>query len=431
MCYSVYERYFMLDSLHSVPAPPLFEAHCRDAVQNLRGALTALYQAVDADPTLPREVARQFQLDKSLTWKVARVINAKDSFEAIGHIPGASGLQILIRAMADAGADDEAVERVRGAIQAFDAMVEVHTGDRASLELMLDSMGRSPSQRLERSRKLAFKGNSGIWGVQARVRLTCHILAPNPAMPHLLQSGLIGGMLDFRRLRPEQHWPLFRIHHYHDDGTPWEQLGNTTSSATTDGTAEPIGETQPGQPHGLIRAFCSGDMSTIMPVRDEQGTTYLQHGGRVGKTGEVSCVIGQIDRVGVPRYRDEHNTVGELYSTITAPIETLLVDLLVHRSVAETIEPSVSLIGRPTGELDMSPLARTKTALPMSERLSSIGSGPPALASPLMPRYEELVALAFEQGGWDLREFVGLRLVMKHPPMPSSVVVRFDLPESS
>jgi hypothetical protein len=120
---------------------PKFDDHCRRSVHGLRGALLELYRAVGADPTRPQEVSRRFNLNKNLTWKVARIIGAEEAFTAVPLIPGPGGLDILLDAMSQAGAPSDALTRVREAIEEFDRMIELHTGDRNQLELVLDSMG--------------------------------------------------------------------------------------------------------------------------------------------------------------------------------------------------------------------------------------------------------------------------------------------------
>ncbi len=80
-------------------------------------------------------------------------------------------------------------------------------------------MAFSGADRLVKSRKLAFKGNSGIWGAQSRVRMNTSFIAPNRDNPELLDYAQIGGYSDLQRLRVNGAWPLFRMRYLNDDGS--------------------------------------------------------------------------------------------------------------------------------------------------------------------------------------------------------------------
>ncbi|MEO1129686.1 MAG: hypothetical protein AAFX05_08285, partial [Planctomycetota bacterium] len=185
-----------------------FTSHCQDAVSGLRAAIIELYDSVQADPSNPQDVARRFGVNKTLTWNIARLVQADDDLRAASHVPGLSSMERMLAATAKNGAPDETVERVRTAVRQFDEMVEVHVGDRSALDLMLDSMGGGKSDSLEMSRKLAFRGTSGIFGVQARTRLASWIVAPSPDHADRLDMVLVAGYFNFRRLRPVVQWPI-------------------------------------------------------------------------------------------------------------------------------------------------------------------------------------------------------------------------------
>ncbi|MCA9299565.1 MAG: hypothetical protein KDA28_10890, partial [Phycisphaerales bacterium] len=170
---------------------PRFETDCRDAVQNLRGALLDLYVAVGADPSRPQDVARRFRLNKNLTWKIAKIIQAEDALQAAPLVPGASGMDILISAMAEAAPNDDLVRQTRAALDRFERVIELHCGDRATLEMALDG---GDTRQLEKSRKLAFRGNCGLWGLQATARVTAQFIAPNDTNPDLLDAGQLTGL---------------------------------------------------------------------------------------------------------------------------------------------------------------------------------------------------------------------------------------------
>jgi hypothetical protein len=401
-----------------VIAEPKFDEHCRRSVHALRGSLLDLYRAVGADPSKPQEVSRRYRINKNLTWKVARIIGAEDAFEAVPLIPGPGGLDILLDAMAQAGAPEDALSRVRRAIEEFDRMIEIHTGDRNQLELVLDSMG--VGRPMEMSRKLAFRGNSGIWGIQAGVRVTAHFLAPNRDEPGLLDLAIMGGLTRVRRLRAVERWPVFQFRSYNDDGSP------DSRSLRREAIEPPPGDSTvaPGDPW-LMRSFCAGSMPTIHLSRRGDVTMYEIGEGPVGRTGEFSCCFGFVDFAGVPRYRDASNTVGELVSSVSVPAEALHFDLFVHETLTEAMTPRTDMVGTLGGAVDGVGSMR----LHMPERFKNLGPGA-MIDTPLVDRYGEAVQAVMTKLGRDLTEFRCLRLIVEHPPMSSRVIVRYDLPEN-
>src|SRR4051812_20958605 len=149
-----------------------FETECRVRVGELRSAFIELYDAVGADPFSPQIFSRKFKVNKTLAWNVARLIQSANPVQAIVHVPGASSLERVIQATAKHGANPEVVARARKAADDFRKMIEAHAGDRPTMDLIVDGVGRDgDGSELDLSRKLAFRGNSGLYGVQARARL--------------------------------------------------------------------------------------------------------------------------------------------------------------------------------------------------------------------------------------------------------------------
>jgi len=404
-------------SVNTQPDTPRFETHYAEAVFALRAALIEVYQSVGADSSSPREAARTLGIDKNLTWKLGRIINEPAIERVASSIPGASAVQLATDAFARAGVDPELVARVTEAFNEFDHMVEIHTGGREALDLLLDSMAFSGVDQLVKSRKLAFRGNSGIWGAQARLRLLTSFLAPNSENPDLLDYAQIGGYADLQRLRSDGVWPLFRFRYFNDDGSKFADPG--VRSLTDD--------FDPSTPH-LLNSFSSGLKPDIRCKVVNSGLLYELNGGPVGRTGNCSVFYAYGDSTpSLSRYRDEHNEVGEALCLINLPVELLLMDLVVHRDIAEQISPEVAIYGRASGELNEHEHRDRRFELPVSESLKSLGQHP-MLAAPQVPRYMDLLSLAFDRYGYDPKDFVAWRLALPYPPLTSTVSIRFELP---
>ncbi len=399
-------------------APP-FEEHCTSALEGLRSALVELYHAAGADPDAPQEVSRSFGLNRNLTWKISRIIRAEHPQQIFQHLPGASGLQILIDGFGRTGVPEERGAAVLAAAEEYERMVAVHAGDRATLELMLDSLDPegAPAESLEVSRKLAFRGNSGVWGIQARVRLRTVFIAPDPERPEWLDTAQISGLVDLRRFRHGAVWPLFEREVFDDDGAPR-------------GTSEEAIDPKHGGEGGsmLIEEFCSKPLPEMRVVPIALGKRYELVGGSLGNRGRTTCVYGSYQRRFAPRHRDDHNVRGEFFTSINAPSETLLFDLILHEDVFAEMNLEVRVLHAGS---DGPYLGRSGVEIPCPERLRVLGTSPPNVVTPLVPRYGEIVGRVYERLGWDPRKFKGVRLEMKYPPLSSSVVLSSPLPEGS
>ncbi|MBS0189333.1 MAG: hypothetical protein JSS51_14810 [Planctomycetes bacterium] len=391
--------------------PTRFEEDCRRSVQALQSALLELYRAVGADPARPQDVSRQFNLNKNLTWKVARIIAASDGYEAIPLIPGPGGLEILLSAMGKGEAPADKLERVRTAAKEFDRMVEVHTGDRNTLELVLDSAGGG--RPMEMSRRLAFRGNSGIWGIQAGVRVTTYFMAPNRHDPAMLDLATLAGLTRIRRLRPVERWPVFQVREYNDDG-----------SATGRRRRESLERHEGVSSHPwILGSLCSGALPTMHLTQRGDTTIYELGEGPVGRTGECSCFFGFTDTAEVPRYRDASNTVGEFVSSVSIPAEALLFDLFIHRDLTEAMKPSTEMLGTIGGSVEGAGVLR----LPLPESIRDMGMGA-SVDSLLVDRYGEGVNAVFDRLERNPRDFRCLRLLVEYPPMSSRAIIRYELP---
>lgn len=381
-----------------------FQEHCREAVGELRGALLDAYAEAGADPDKPQDVSRQLGLNKNLTWKLSRVLQADDPFEALPLLPGMAGLDLALEALQRAGASATAMERVRRSVAAVESMVETHGGDRATMELMLDSMGGSG---LEKSRKLAFRGNAGTWGVLAKARVTAQFIAPSQADPDKLDAIQIAGLHQVRRFRAIPRWPVFRLGRYLASGDAGRFAIEESAEA----------------PDGLLGSFSQGPLPEIHVEEEGDGWVYEVGDGPIGRMGEFSCYFGFGYRNYVPRYTDTPGDTGTLAAAVGMPVETLLFDLFVHRDLPEALAAETGVFGGPWLGTSAFP---ESARLPVNERLVHLGRNA-NLSTPLVDRYAPMMHAAFERAGWSPRDFHCLRMVVDHPPMPSRAVIRFPL----
>jgi hypothetical protein len=379
-------------------------------VHELRGALADMLGSVGADVRKPQELARRLSLDKNLAWKLSRVVGAGDAQDALQFMPGDVGLGIVLKAVHAAGGAEAHRRRAEGAIKNFQAAVLRHLGDRPTLDLFVDGLASQSGERLSVSRKLAFRGNSGICGVQAKARINTVFLAPNRDRPEMMDCVLIGGWTDFRRIRSDARWVVFR-----------RQLMNERAGGSGD---EPLDRDV--DPNGLMlmKDFCSANMPEIHTFA-ENGMQLDELGAStIGNSGAFNFFFGSATRQIGSRYAEAPDDTAQFRATISAPVEMLQFDLLIHRSCAFALNQTLktyhgfSVWPAPLAERD---------SLPIHAEQTDMGREPPSVQSPLYPRYVELTERVFNRMVWNRHEFIGVRYMMEYPPFPSTVVVSFPL----
>jgi hypothetical protein len=395
----------------------------RQALQGLRGGLVELYGGVGADPNEPQEVARRFGLNRQLTWKLARVISAPGAIDSLNHLPGQQGLELALAAFEKAGAARAAADRVRAAFAEFTRVVEAHVGGREQMEMILESMGLLEREgQADSFRERAYQGNSAIWGAQARTRAAINFVAPSAASSSL-ETVMVGGLIGLRRLRPDAKCRL-----------GWEALIEEGSEA--EHTAEPL---NPGSESKilpqLLPEFSSPNLPALTFEQAPGGRYLVLPQGDVGNPTACDCYFGYVVR-GQSAHRSPGNEFGAFGAEIRMPAELLVFDLIFHRSLAIDGTAEALLYGSPHGSpfsgssnRDRHELDQMQDRLPMSERPLELAGSPPALSTPLVPAIGRIAEYVYKRMGWDPKEFRGLRLQVPYPPLGSTVVMRWPLPE--
>jgi hypothetical protein len=406
--------------MSAAPTNRSFADDCRAAAAGLRTALAVLYVDVKADPAKPQDVSRRFGLNKNLTWKIAKILQSVDSLEAVPHVPGAEGMRLLLGAMREGGASAAALDLVIARFADFERMTVAHGGDRPTLELLMDGMARGGA--LEVSRKLAFRGNSGVWGLQARVRSMLELLTPNPDDPSMLDGAVVGGIHDLRRLRSVQGWPLFRFHRYGQGAAASPDSPRRLAPLEMPRTKD--------EPALIMRSFCSPPGAEVHSDTEADGTVvHRLVDGPIGQQGAVTLAFGMREDASVPRYASSaaETEYGEMGALVTMPIEHVLIDILVHRDMLGEFRPELVVYGRPHGNLDLDPVMRENYRLPIEgsiERFDDLSE----VGTELVHDRPQMIDLVLRSYRLDPDDFTLFRAIVQYPPMPSTVMVRYVLP---
>ena len=394
-----------------------FRDECDSAVAAIRSASRALCEAVGVDPLRPQDVSRRLGLNKNLTWKFARILVETDALDAATMVPGPEGAAIYLRAFENAGVETERVEALRSAIATFDAMVHRHFGGRAELDLVLD--GLRSGANLEQSRRLAFRGASAVFGVQAAARVTAQILTPSPGDDARGDIALIVGLVGLRRLRPIPKLPVFRSIMISKSAVPSAR----PLISGSDGAAADF----------LIREFSSFPHAGVTRTEIDGKLTVELDNGPIGRIGEADLFFGSLAERAYTRKGSPDDPFAQFITSVSIPSESFLADLFVHRSIEGAEAAEAAMFGALSGPIPHEPEAREPVRIPIDcspvvlEELS-VDTFAKTLGLATVPNYAAIIERAFQALRQDPRDYRLIRVAMTHPPMPAALVVRWPLP---
>jgi len=401
--------------------PLVFEVEFDGVVQELRSALEDVYKTIEMDPAQPQEMARRFRLNKTLTWHLSRLMRAEFSLLGMPHIPGRLAVDKVLAATRGVGASEVQVERVRAAMRRYDRVIERHVDDRTTLDLMLDGMATSPENALEASRRLAFRGASGIRGVQVQTRVLNAFIVPSAENPDRLDIAAISGYIGVRRLRPRVRCMLLTFCNWEGDtkrvsGPFWKPIFDPIDAVPFNSVLEHYGE----------RGHADSG-AEIVPT--EAGMDIVLAPGQVGNQSMFDIARGDVLRAVGNRYADDGDPTGEISVSISIPSERLVFDLLYHkdlnfiRKARPLVFDFMDMDSRSEYQPDDAP-----SVLPLKPRVTDLGSGPLVLSTPHVPGHPMLARKVCERLGWNYEDMRGLRIELEYPPLNCQIMLRFDLP---
>jgi hypothetical protein len=378
-------------------------------LREAQAALTDLLAGAGLADAKPTELSRRLGVDKTLAWKVARFIEGADTSEAVRHLPGPAGIEIVLRAAAAHGVAAERVEGVREADRRLRAFVGRHAGDRRSFEAMV-APGASDERLILEQRRSYCRAGAAVWGVRARVQFLFLALRPSETDDGLLDAVHLGGLVDFERLRPDVPWIVRRLR-----ASATDDIRKTIQMRR-----EPL-DPEAAAAHGspIVPEYCSRPPPALRQFEAVNGWRYDELApGPVGREGAVTCVTGEVYRSALPYRYAPDNTVGRYTLTVRTPVEFVLFDVYLHRSLTHFGPARASVSGlledRPPGAGAAAPLVGPHDAL----RLGA----PPIAQTARLGGYPGMVSGALARAGWGSAEgFVGYRMEREYPTAPCNL----------
>jgi len=390
------------------------------AIHGLRRALSEALNSLGAPLDEPQEVSRRYALDKTLTWRVARLIGERDVWEAVAHVPRRPSFKIFIDALTKKGLAKEIAADVNDAVENFERFVVTHAGDRETLEIMASVMSkRSSEKRLEVFRRDGYLAASAIWGVRADAQIVAHFVSPG-SIAGRVDCATVCGLAGFRRLRINVPWAIATIRMWDTS----EEMGDAYERSF-----EPVDNANERGSAPLMREFCSRDLAPVTTVKHDSRTMRLMlEGNELGNTGATDVFLGWINRNFAPALESYEGEWGEHGVSVTTPCAEFVHDLYIHRDLNFMFEEKGRVFSQlPGGAQYMTHGPDQALELPVPNDVADLGVDMSNGDISAFPRYREMVHIAAQRLNADLRDFQIRRYRLTHPPIPSMMVMRHTL----
>lgn len=398
-------------------APDSFEAVALAVVTDLRQLFSGVIEAKCGDGPAVSEIASAFGIHRKLAWQISRVAYDQDPFMAARHMPTAKGIEVLVRAAGQRGIEASVIEHMSRASAAFEDLVRTHAGDRAAFDLLLGACSSEvDDDEASRWRQQAFTGNSFIWGAQCRTMHAMVMQFPSAQRPGFFDMAMVRGLIGLRINRPHTYWLVAQSAVLKDDSTP---------RYTNRESMDPDG----AQSHGgvpIMKNHCRGELPGFERRQNLTGLLDdLLIPGAVGLTGERTIYTGEVIRAIAPAHATQEDRIAHFGAGVRTPTQTLVMDYFTHKDVFAGVRRELCVFSDVN-----SPVAFTESdRLRVRADLTELGYGLGRTQCREVPGYSRLLGDVFTRLGHDPADFLVHRVRIAYPPMPSSVMVRFELPD--
>lgn len=405
-------------------SPRSLDGDVSASVVRARDAFGSLAKACGAGPR-GVDITRRMGLDKSLAWHLSSLISAQDLGTVVEHLPGVEGVDLILRAASRLGVDGGLCDEVRSATAALRACQERCAGSRASFIALLGSVSGAaagPERSLAAARREAFIANVAIFGLRAEAQYQIDCLWLDEP------TGLIGvatlhGWRGLSRLRPEARVRLgsFRA----ERGEVAEQFA---------GALDPGAAARAGAP--IVERFCAGPIAPFAAHPDVNGMRTIYVGdGALGLDGAVDLAMGQALRSAFSPSAARRGERAELFARVGIPAM-----LLVHECLIDERLIDGAWRGRGFGHELISELAAGghfpvgrdwKSRLMPRRKMDSLGRADQAPAPAGLEPYRAMVDWLCAGQGLAPGRLRSFRVVIEHPPVPTTSLLSLELPELS
>ncbi len=394
------------------------------AYGQLRAELLKSLQSMGLDPRSGSAIGSRLGVNRQLAWQVSTIACQPLASVGLGVIPGSKGLRLFVDASAgelgSAGAAE--VTGLRHAVEQLDKAIEVHAGDRPTLALLAATWDRQEMEtRTEDLRRDAHRAQCALLGARVQTQIRGIIFAPSQVGRHdRVAMASYQCLLGVTRIRSGHRSRLFYLEApTHDDGTSDMDLAAMPSFLR--------------EKFRLEHDLSSVDPEQVEYLVDRHRGWVVLNPGAVGQSASSTLVFTGLPKYENPRYIEDRNRLNQIAFVCQIPTETLLIDCLMDRALAESREFRESLLFQcfdaSTGH-PMQPVSNEDPAFlydlndidPLTTELTG--------SDPVYAGTAEVIARASARVGTSPDRLVGVRCRAKYVVAPMSVIVTRTLPSA-
>ena len=402
---------------------PEVKSGFRQKLDDLSAAGDAIRQELKPllDRLLPdgygaRSCGRSLGMGRGNGWRCWSVAHAPDGVAAMRSMPGTRGWTQIVDALAERGANDEELARLRAAIAALANVLERHNIDRSALRAMgaRETSGARERTLIRADRRAAFKASSRMYGLHTKHAVSIFTIAPtqNGAT---ISVGFVSILDGIARERLGPWWPIGLRSMTMPEDTRLPKLYETFGGHTI----APSVVREMSTPGIVGTSVVSGhraDRETI-----ELADIPPEHNGSLrvvcAEILPVACMTKPGARLPC---QFQHATL--------LPTEELIFEVLVHRSLRITAFPAITLCGTPIFTVAQVADWKDAARLPLDCQPEQVESLEVAGRTPAFNEcHRASIALVAEALSSDISDYAIHRLTLSHPPIYSSAVMGFEL----
>lgn len=393
------------------------EHQLSQAAAELRRAISAVVNRLPVRAKKPAEFQRVLKLDRSLSSRILRAIQLDDPLASLHRMPGPHGIRLLLRAAGKCADIHDLIERAENALDEVEHLVHTELGEWKALEVAISGWLPDSREQFElNNRQAAFKAMSNIRGVTADAEISITLIHPSGADKPWLDRAGITGICRMKRLRP---------------GTPMGLL-HGSSIAPPAHTQRLSLEGQPIDPlHGapLLREFCPSSTPQFEVRVEGDMVHYVLLGDRVGVGSMVDLYFADVMRDRYPVNDSVSPRPATPGAVIDIPVKTLIVDVLVHEDVWQSVKPELRMYdtaGR--GIANPTDSSRDMDRIDTLESIQNMGTNGSRFRTKEVAHYLDMVRHVCKKLGWESDRFRGYRCRVEYPVYGTQVSMVFEPP---
>ncbi|MCK5132779.1 MAG: hypothetical protein KAR40_11575 [Candidatus Sabulitectum sp.] len=315
----------------------LLGQQAQECLVGLKGAVTDILQALPGNLEQPRDVYKTLGIDRMIGWNIFKLHELEDCFLSVKHIPRKSAFKGFLRAASRKGVADSLLVKAEENFTLFEELVELHAGDRPSMEMMLLAYSKEGTYQASLDhRKLAFTGNRFLYGLEAKTRLTISLFEPTDS-PSDWKLTLLKGSFGLRRNRPDVPW--FYIHPR--VFTEFEGLPHSPES-------KPLATPANGNKLPYYTPFCNCSLPSISSCSGFVESVEEIFPLETGNAGLMDLVFAEV----VDLHGFFMNEDGSTSAKVITPCHLAVMDIIVPTSFAENSHFSPRMISSILEESD-------------------------------------------------------------------------------